>query len=99
MTDFKITQTQHNIKIELQGLDITNAVRSFEIARDAWGRITTVKLDLAIDSIEVTALGERDVSIMVSIRPEAEEALQALGWIKTSNEYAYTIPREDLSGE
>jgi hypothetical protein len=99
MTDLKITQTGRDIKIEIDGLDISKAVRSFEIEANAWDHRTLVKFDLAIDSIEVTSLAEPDVSIMVSIRPEAEEALQALGWIKTSNTMAYTIPREDLSGE
>lgn len=98
MTDLKITQTSRDIKIELDGLDISKAVRQIDIEANAWDRRTMVRLDLAIDQIEVSALAEPDVTIMVSIRPEAEEALQALGWIKTSDSTSYRIPREDLSG-
>lgn len=94
--EFKIEQTQHNIKITLEGLDITNAVRGFEVSRDAWGKMTNIRLDLCVDQIEVSCLGERDVTVQVNVTPEATEALQALGWVKTDNRY-YTIPREDLS--
>lgn len=100
MTEFKIDQTGSHVTITLDGLDITKAVRAFEFTGDAWhhGR-TVVRLDLAVDTVEVNALAERDVTIMVGIRPEAEEALQAIGWVRTSDQTSYRIPREELSSD
>lgn len=95
--EFKIEQTAGHIKITLDGLDITKAVRGFEFSGDAWNKNTNVRLDLRVDVVEVTALAERDVTIMVSVPPEAEEALQAIGWIKTGERSTYVIPREDLA--
>lgn len=94
--EFKIDQTGSHIKLSLDGLDITKAVRSFEMSADAWnhGR-TELRLVLAIDQIEVTALAEPNVTIMVSVTPEAEQALQAIGWVKTSDRHTFVIPRED----
>jgi hypothetical protein len=94
--EFKIDQTGSHIKLSLDGLDITNAVRSFEMSADAWNRgRTELRLVLAIDQVEVTALAEQNVTIMVSVTPDAEKALQAIGWVKTSDRLIYTIPRED----
>lgn len=95
--DVKIDQTAGKIKIVIDGLDITDAVRGFTVEKNTWERGTRIHLDLAIDEIEVTALAEQGVTIMVGVSDAAAEALQAIGWIKTSDRTSYTVPREELN--
>jgi hypothetical protein len=95
--EFKIEQTSSHIKITLDGLDITKACQRINFEADAWNRNTTVHLDLRVDSVEITALAERDVTIMVNVPHETETALQAIGWIKAGDRTTYTVPREELS--
>lgn len=93
MTELKIEQTSRTWKIVLDGFDLTNAVRSFKIEADAMTRRAIVELDLGVDEIEITCLGEGEDTIMVSV--PNEDALQAIGWTKIGNRNAYTRPREE----
>lgn len=95
MTDLKIVQTGPSIRVEIDGVDISEAIRNLSLEMDGRTRSARVSLDLAIDTVEIESLAERDVTIMVNVPKKAEEALQALGWVKTSDKTSYLAPRED----
>lgn len=91
----RIEQGGSEARVWLNGAEITNALRGLTLDMDAMVRRTTVHLNLSVDVIEITALGEQDRTLLVSIPSEAEEALQAIGWIKTSGRTTFTAPREE----
>ncbi len=93
--EMKIDQTGRHIKIELEGVDITKGTRNAEIHIDPLRGTAHVLLNLEVDELEIFSLAERDHTIMVSVTSAAEQALQAIGWVKTSNRDTYTYPRED----
>lgn len=93
--ELKIDQTGAHLKIELEGVDITEGTRSISLEIHPNRGITRVLLDLKVDELEIFSLAERDHTIAVNIEPAAEKALQAIGWVKTSNRDTYTYPRED----
>lgn len=96
--DFKIDQTGRDIKIFLDGVDISASVRKFECEGSGGHGQMKVMLDLAVDKIEVLSLAEEDAAIIVSIPSWVERTLQILGWIKTSSSMRYlkSLDSEEL---
>lgn len=93
--ELKIDQTSGHFKIELEGVDITKGVRHLEVSIDPHRQRTIVLFNLEVDEFEMIALAEQDATMMVTVSPDAERALQAIGWVKTSDRTMYTYPRED----
>ncbi len=95
----RIEQGGSRVKVWLNGQDISGALRGIDLNTSAvpFGR-TEVRLDLVVDVIEISALGESDHTVVVRIPPEVESALQALGWVKTSDQNIYTQPRTEEIG-
>lgn len=91
MTSLKIETTgPRDRRIILDGVDITKAVRRVEF--DADFRTVEIRLHVAVDSIEIDTLGERDMSVMVNIPDDVADTLQLLGWVK-SDRTTYSVPR------
>lgn len=99
MTHLKVEQTGRVWKIELDGHDLSYAIKGLRIETEAMTRRAEVTLDLGIEEIEISALGERDETFFVRVDRGAEDALQAIGWIKTGDRTTYVRPRaeEDLT--
>lgn len=95
MTHLKIEQTGRVWKIELDGVDLSYAVKGLSIDTDAMTRRAEVRLDLGVNEIEISCMGEPDETIMVDVSSAAADALQAIGWVKTGDRTSYTRPRED----
>lgn len=87
--------SRYEWKIQLDGLNIANSVRRFDFEGDANSQTGVLRLELNVDEIEITAMGESDDTIIVNIPRDTERTLQALGWVKTSDRTTYTRPRED----
>lgn len=95
MTNFRIEQTGMTKRVFLDGDDISNSVKEVDINFDARNP-TSITLHLNIDQVEITSLGERDITVLVSIPSDVEEILTHLGWIKSSEaQTTYRIAREN----
>ncbi|MEU6709989.1 hypothetical protein ABZ897_00805 [Nonomuraea sp. NPDC046802] len=81
MTERKLTLTagSYDAKVELDGHDLSRALRGITIRCEA-GHRPSVDLDLKVDAIEVTQLAVRDPQILLAMPDEAKAALIALGW-------------------
>lgn len=85
----------------LGGIDITRAVSLVSVEASAFRgtEAPTVSLTLTVESVEITALGQRDITHLVDLDDNTIEILKALGW--TAPEYdlrTYTTPRDDETG-
>ncbi|MFC4006625.1 hypothetical protein ACFOY2_05295 [Nonomuraea purpurea] len=82
MTERKLTLSGGPLSYEvaIDGRDVSRGVRRLSIEVDPRNNGPRVETELAIDAIEVTALGARDPEFVVSMPDEARDALIALGW-------------------
>lgn len=92
----RIEQGGRHARVWLNGFELTKALRSLTLDMEAHPTHTTVRLEVAVDQVELTALGESDRTLLVSIHPDVEEALQAIGWVKTTERTTYHLPREEV---
>lgn len=81
MNERKLTLSagQYDAKVDLDGQDISRALRGVTI-RCAANERPSVDLDLKLDAIEVTRLAVRDPEILLSLSDDVRDALIALGW-------------------
>jgi hypothetical protein len=72
-------------KVTLDGQDLSEGIRrlTIDVAGDSLPR---VEAELIIHAIEVTDLGVKDSSFVLSMPDEAREALIALGWTPPAGE-------------
>lgn len=91
MTEFNLDQTGRHTRLTLEGVDISRAVRGVTINVDV-ERVMRIELDLAIDTVEITSLGEQDHTMLVNIPSDVVEVLELLGWVKTDRR-TYRVPR------
>lgn len=98
MSEFRIEQTSMTKRVFLDGEDISNAVREVDINFDARNP-TSITLHLMVDQVEVTSLGERDITVLVDIPSDVEDVLTYLGWIKPNEaRTTYRIVNQDQEG-
>lgn len=98
MTEFRIEQTGHMKRVFLDGADISDSLTEVEIDFDA-RRPTRITLHLNVSEVEISSLGERDATVLVSIPKDVEETLVYLGWIKPEDaRTTYRIVRQDQEG-
>jgi hypothetical protein len=71
--------------IELNGLDISSSVRGMQLSSCA-DIATKVTLELAVSEIEITALEDRDATILVNLTNDVISALLALGWTQPEDD-------------
>lgn len=81
MNERKLTLSAgpYETKVELDGQDISRALRGITIRCEAAHR-PSVDLDLKLDAIEVARLAVRDPDFIVSMSDDVRDALIALGW-------------------
>lgn len=98
MTKFRVEQTGMTKRVFLDDDDISSSVREVDINFDA-RQPTSITLHLNIDQVEITSLGERDVTVLVNIPSDVEEVLTYLGWIKPNEaRTTFRIVNQDQEG-
>lgn len=78
--------------VELDGTDLSSAVRAVEFRADAHAR-TVVNLELCVDEIETTMLGSSEAEILVNLPDDVITTLITLGWTPPEHDQrSYHMP-------
>lgn len=71
--------------IELDGMDLSRAVRTVEFRADSRGDVET-ELGLTVDEVEITHLGSAEAEVLVNLPDDVINALVQLGWTPPEND-------------
>lgn len=66
--------------IEINGHNITHAVRRIVIEQAAGDPYATIGLDLSLAAIEITEFGDPEPRVLLNLTDEERKALVACGW-------------------
>lgn len=66
--------------LRLNGRDISSAVAGFNVGSVDADDKPTITLDLVLDTIEITSLGDAEQVYMVNLTDETEALLASIGW-------------------